>query len=148
MIKIKCDAEQTLDLSQITDFQGGLKERTTDDMAKIKRSIKKHGIAFPLFIWRDGDTNYCLDGHCRTRALREMQDAGETIPPLPVVYINAESKDEAKELLLKLNSQYGHMTAESVAQFLDGLQIDFDELQLPDGVLDLTKLEPKVNTRL
>ena len=39
MIKIKCDAEQTLELSQITDFQGDLKERTGDDMAKIKRSI-------------------------------------------------------------------------------------------------------------
>lgn len=141
MIKIKCDAEQTLDLSQITDFQGDLKERTNDDMAKIKRSILKHGIAFPLFIWRSGKINYCLDGHCRTRALREMQAEGETIPPLPVVYIHAKNKDEAKELLLKLNSQYGHMTAESVAAFLDGLEIDINDIALPDGVLDLTKLE-------
>lgn len=142
MIKIKCDAEQTLDLSQITDFQGALKERTNDDMAKIKRSILKHGIAFPLFIWRSGKINYCLDGHCRTRALREMQAEGENIPPLPVVYIHAKNKDEAKELLLKLNSQYGHMTAESVAAFLDGLEIDLNDIALPDGVLDLGKLEP------
>ena len=142
MIKIKCDAEQTLELSQITDFQGDLKERTGDDMAKIKRSILKHGIAFPLFIWRSGKINYCLDGHCRTRALREMQAEGETIPPLPVVYIHAKNKDEAKELLLKLNSQYGHMTAESVAAFLDGLEIDLNDIALPDGVLDLGKLEP------
>jgi site-specific DNA-methyltransferase (adenine-specific) len=141
MIKIKCDAEQTLELSQITDFQGDLKERTGDDMAKIKRSILKHGIAFPLFIWRSGKINYCLDGHCRTRALREMQAEGEIIPPLPVVYIHAKNKDEAKELLLKLNSQYGHMTAESVAAFLDGLEIDINDIALPEGVLDLTKLE-------
>ena len=72
-----------------------------------------------------------------------MAAAGEQIPPLPVDYIHAETEAEAKELLLKLNSQYGHMTADSVAAFLGDIQIDFDELALPDGVLDLGKLEPE-----
>ena len=147
MIEIKCEAANYLQLNEITDFQGELKERTAGDMEKIKKSIKKHGVAFPVFIWqteKNGETiNYCLDGHCRTRALRELQEAGEQIPPLPVAYVRASSEAEAKELLLKLNSQYGHMTAESVAAFLDGLEIDFNDLQLPDGVLDLTKLEPE-----
>ena len=34
------------------------------------------------------------------------------------------------------------MTAESVAAFLDGLEIDLNDIALPDGVLDLGKLEP------
>lgn len=147
MIKIKCESSNFLTLNEITDFQGDLKERSAGDMEKIKKSIKKHGVAFPIFIWQteeNGETiNYCLDGHCRTRALREMAAAGEQIPPLPVDYIHAETEAEAKELLLKLNSQYGHMTAESVAAFLGDIKIDFDELALPDGVLDLGKLEPE-----
>ena len=147
MIKIKCESSNFLTLNEITDFQGDLKERSAGDMEKIKKSIKKHGVAFPIFIWQteeNGETiNYCLDGHCRTRALREMAAAGEQIPPLPVDYIHAETKAEAKELLLKLNSQYGHMTADSVAAFLGDIKIDFDELALPDGVLDLGKLEPE-----
>ena len=147
MIKIKCESSNFLALNEITDFQGDLKERSAGDMEKIKKSIKKHGVAFPIFIWQteeNGETiNYCLDGHCRTRALREMAAAGEQIPPLPVDYIHAETEAEAKELLLKLNSQYGHMTADSVAAFLGDIKIDFDELALPDGVLDLGKLEPE-----
>ena len=147
MIKIKCESSNFLALNEITDFQGDLKERSAGDMEKIKKSIKKHGVAFPIFIWQteeNGETiNYCLDGHCRTRALREMAAAGEQIPPLPVDYIHAETEAEAKELLLKLNSQYGHMTADSVASFLGDIKIDFDELALPDGVLDLGKLEPE-----
>ena len=138
MIKIKCESSNFLALNEITDFQGDLKERSAGDMEKIKKSIKKHGVAFPIFIWQteeNGETiNYCLDGHCRTRALREMAAAGEQIPPLPVDYIHAETEAEAKELLLKLNSQYGHMTADSVAAFLGDIKIDFDELALPDGV--------------
>lgn len=35
------------------------------------------------------------------------------------------------------------MTAESVTEFLNGLEIDINELSLPDGVLDLTKIEPE-----
>ena len=145
MIKIKCESSNFLALNEITDFQGDLKERSAGDMEKIKKSIKKHGVAFPIFIWQteeNGETiNYCLDGHCRTRALREMAAAGEQIPPLPVDYIHAETEAEAKELLLKLNSQYGHMTADSVAAFLGDIQIDLNDLALPDGVLDLAKID-------
>ena len=72
-----------------------------------------------------------------------MAAAGEEIPALPSVYISAKNEAEAKETLRKLNSQYGHMTADSVASFLGDIKIDFDELALPDGVLDLGKLEPE-----
>ena len=142
MIKIKCESSNFLALNEITDFQGDLKERSAGDMEKIKKSIKKHGVAFPIFIWQteeNGETiNYCLDGHCRTRALREMAAAGEQIPPLPVDYIHAETEAEAKELLLKLISQYGHMTAESVLEFVGDTDIELEDLQLPDTMLNFS----------
>lgn len=148
MIVINCTGSDTIELHQLTEFQGELKERSAGDIEKIIKSIRKHGFSFPFFIWAHAGENgnyinHVLDGHGRLEALKKLQSEGEEIPPLPCVYVSAENEAEAKEKLLKLNSQYGHMTAESVAQFLDGLQIDFDELQLPDGVLDLTKLEPE-----
>ena len=148
MIVINCTGSDTIELHQLTEFQGELKERSAGDIEKIIKSIRKHGFSFPFFVWAHAGENgnyinHVLDGHGRLEALKKLQSEGEEIPPLPCVYVSAENEAEAKEKLLKLNSQYGHMTAESVAQFLDGLQIDFDELQLPDGVLDLTKLEPE-----
>ena len=138
MIKIKCKTEDTLQLSELTEFQGNLKARDDTDFEKIERSIKKHGFSFPFFVWKKGKINYCLDGHGRIGALQRMVASGEKLPPLPVVYVSCKDEADAKELLLKLNSQYGHMTADSVREFLGDLQIDLADLALPEGILDLS----------
>lgn len=143
MIEINCTGSDTIQLHELTEFQGELKERSSGDVEKIIKSIKKHGFSFPFFVWKNDGKNNVLDGHGRLMALKQMAAAGEEIPALPCVYISAKDEAEAKEKLLKLNSQYGHMTAESVAAFLGDIKIDFDELALPDGVLDLGKLEPE-----
>lgn len=138
MIKIKCTTKDTLDLSQLEEFQGNLKERENADYEKIERSIKKHGFSFPFFVWQHDGINHVLDGHGRIGALERLVAEGENIPPLPVVYVDCKDEAEAKEILLKLNSQYGRMTAESVKEFLGDLKIDFEDLALPDGFLDLS----------
>lgn len=144
-IEINCTGSDTIQLHELTEFQGELKERSAGDVEKIIKSIKKHGFSFPFFVWKNDGKNNVLDGHGRLMALQQMAAAGEEIPALPCVYISAKNEAEAKEKLLKLNSQYGHMTADSVAAFLGDIKIDFDELALPDGVLDLGKLEPEEN---
>ena len=138
MIVINCTGSDTIELDELADFQGALKQRSAADINKIIKSIKKHGFSFPFFVWAHDDINHVLDGHGRLAALKKMQADGEEIPALPCVYVEAENEAEAKEKLLKLNSQYGHMTAESVADFLDGMEIELDDLALPDGVLDLS----------
>lgn len=138
-MEVKCKTNDTLPLLALTEFQGNLKERTDADFEKIAKSIKKHGFAFPFFVWKHDGTNHVLDGHGRIGALKRMVAQGEHLPPLPVVYVNAKDEADAKELLLKLNSHYGQMTAESVRDFLGDLQIDFEDLALPEGVLDLSK---------
>ena len=143
MIVINCTGSDTVDIDQLTEFQGKLKERSAGDVEKIIKSIKKHGFSFPFFVWKNDGKNNVLDGHGRLLALKQMAAAGEEIPALPCVYISAKDEAEAKEKLLKLNSQYGHMTADSVAAFLGDIKIDFSEIALPDGVLDLGKLEPE-----
>ena len=137
-IEINCTGSDTIQLHELTEFQGELKERSAGDVEKIIKSIKKHGFSFPFFVWKNDGKNNVIDGHGRLKALQQMAAAGEEIPALPCVYISAKDEAEAKEKLLKLNSQYGHMTAESVADFLDGMEIELDDLALPDGVLDLS----------
>ena len=141
MIKVNCITQDTLNLEQITPFQGGLKIRTEEDHDKVIRSIKKHGFSVPFFIYKKGKINYCLDGHNRIEALQRLVAHGEKLPPLPVVYVKCKSDEEAKELLLKINSQYGRMTADSVREFLGDLKIDFADLSLPDGVLELAPFQ-------
>ena len=138
MIKIKCDTKDTLLLEDITEFQGNLKNREDSDYEKILKSINKHGFSFPFFIWKKGKINYCLDGHGRYEALQRLVASGEKLPPLPVVYVKCKDEADAKELLLKINSTYGRMTAESVKEFLGDIQVDVEDIALPEGCLDLS----------
>jgi hypothetical protein len=48
-ILIKCDNEKTLELSEMTELQGGLKIRNESDYEKIKKSILTYGFSFPFF---------------------------------------------------------------------------------------------------
>ena len=137
-ISIKCETKDTLELAELTELQGGLKERTDVDYDKIKLSIIKFGFSFPLFVWKSGKTNYLCDGHGRFATLCKMQKDGYIIPPLPVVYIQCKNKTEAKQKLLRLNSTYGKMTKESVLEFAEDLEINFDEISLPDTVIDFS----------
>ena len=137
-IAIKCDNEKTLDIDEMTELQGGLKIRNESDYVKIKKSILTYGFSFPFFAWKSRKTNYLLDGHGRYETLKRMQEEGYIIPPLPVYYVKAKDKAEAKQKLLRLNSSYGKMTKESVLEFAEDIDLNFDEIALPDSVIDFT----------
>ena len=44
MIVINCTGSDTIQLHELTEFQGELKERSAGDVEKIIKSIKKHGL--------------------------------------------------------------------------------------------------------
>jgi hypothetical protein len=148
MIRIECTGADSLPLDAIEEFQGNLKKRSKKDIELIITSIEKYGFSFPFFIWNGTGHNYCLDGHGRIQALSEMRRKGEDLPMFPVVYVEAKDEAEAKNKLLRLNSQYGEMTIESVMEFTDGLDIQFEELKLSDGnelqfiTSDIAEIEP------
>lgn len=142
-MKIACDTKDTLPLSELTEFQGGLKKRTDDDLAKIERSIEQYGFATPFFVWKHNGKNKVLDGHGRLQTLKAMHTRGETIPDLPVVYIDLPNEEAAKNLLLRICSTYGEMTPQSVRDFIKELEIAFDDIKLPCGVMDLSPLDKK-----
>jgi hypothetical protein len=128
-----------LPLDAIEDFQGGLKKRGKREIEQIITSILRFGFSFPFYVWNGTGHNYCLDGHGRIAALSELRRRGESLPTFPVVYIDAADEAEAKQKLLRLNSQYGTMSVDSVLEFMDGLEIDSSELALPSGTLMLYK---------
>jgi len=108
-------------------FQGNLKKRTVEDYRKIKSSILKHGIVAPLFVWQNNGHNWVIDGTGRIEALTWM-DGEFVIPDLPVVYIRAKDEADAKEILLKISSQYGKVSQKGFEDFIKGLDIDFEDL--------------------
>lgn len=135
-MEVKCKTQHTLPLEELTEFQGNLKERDNVDVGKIIKSIRKHGFSFPFFVWNHDAINHVLDGHGRLLAIKQMAQEGENIPDLPIVYVDCKDEADAKELLLKLNSQYGKMTAESVLEFIGDIDLDFEEIALPMGTIE------------
>jgi hypothetical protein len=142
MIEIKCTGSDELSIGEIKEFQGNLKRRTKDDIAKVIISIRKYGFSFPFFIWKSGKINYCLDGHCRVKALEKLLADGEELPKFPVIYVKAKDEAEAKQKLLRLNSEYGTMTLDSVMEFASGIDLDTDELKL-HGIVFMENVEMK-----
>jgi len=130
-IRVECRAADILPLDAIEEFQGNLKKRGKKEIEQIITSIDKYGFSFPFFVWNGTGHNLCLDGHGRIQALCEMRKRGVSLPLFPVAYIDAKDESEAKQKLLRLNSQYGEMTVESVIEFMGELEINGDELALP-----------------
>jgi DNA modification methylase len=148
-IRITCKVADFLPLESIEEFQGNFKKRTKKEIDQIITSILKFGFSFPFFVWQNEGHNWCLDGHGRILSLREMKKAyyaldekGKLIiktepvphvPDLPIVYIEAENEEEAKQKMLRLNSQYGIIDLEGLREFIEGLQMEWGDLALPSG---------------
>jgi hypothetical protein len=119
MFDIKCKAEATLRLTQLHQFQGALKKRSTADIDALIASIKEEGLLMPLAIWFHDDTYYILDGHARYEAFIKMalDDPDVLTAPLPIIIIEAETEEDAKKALLQITSAYGKVTKKGLAAF-------------------------------
>ena len=134
-IRIACKAAVNIELQNLTPMQGELKELSTANFDKLKRSIVRHGVTFPFFVWQHDGVDYILDGTQRDRVLSRMVAEGYHCPALPCALIEARDRKEAAEKILLISSQYGHMTEESLDEFLSENDLSFlelsDELELP-----------------
>lgn len=138
-IKVNCKAADTLDIQDMTLFQGELKSRTDGDYEHIKKSILEYGFCAPFFIWEHDGINSVLDGTGRYETLQRMKSDGYDIPLLPVAYIDCKDEATAKKVLLQINSHNGTMTVDSVRDFLGDVEFNFGDITLPDsGALDFS----------
>ncbi|GBR73147.1 hypothetical protein NO1_0577 [Candidatus Termititenax aidoneus] len=93
-------------------------------------------MSFPVYVWNDGKDNFCLDGHGRLNALKELENEGYELSSLPVVYISADSETEAKKKLLLINSHYGKITQKGLDNFAPNIDLDpFMDFDV-SGVMD------------
>src|SRR5215813_6862305 len=93
-INIRCEAAVNINLADLTQLQGDLKELSEGNFNKLKTSILKHGITFPFFVWQNQSVNYILDGTQRDRVLKRMIEEGYQVPPLPCALIQAKDRKE------------------------------------------------------
>lgn len=125
---IKWDELKTYDCNS-------LKEASNRDISKLKNAIVNSKFSFPFYVWK----RYIVDGAGRTKALKELEAEGYTIPELPIIEIEAATEREAKKLVLQASSQHGEITQESFDLFIEDL--DLTELELDEINFDLGGLE-------
>ncbi len=131
-LHVECEGRELLSLDSLEEFQGEMKTRSESDVVKILRSVRDYGFSFPFFYAHLDDHRYVLDGHGRLLALQIFRQLGGEVPRLPACRVDAEDIDDAKQKLLRLNSRYGTIDLEGLKDFVDGLEVDVDDLQLPD----------------
>ncbi len=127
---------EKLDYRTIKPLQGNLKDLHKKNYDKLKHSLEENGFTFPGFVWKDSKGEcWALDMHQRLRVMtrEDMNDNGSY--EIPVVYIPAKDKQEAKKKILLATSQYGSLTAEGFDEFTADLpefeyqDTNFDALQ-------------------
>ena len=148
IIPINCDVKDYLEIGEFEPLQGNLKNKTADDLAKLKGIIIAKGFDYPLFVAKISDKNYTLDGHGRDIITSELKEEGYKFKCpdgavgywLPVVYVFAVDKKEAKEKLLYLNSRYGKITETGLFEFLNekNYELNFEDIKLKVDLPELS----------
>jgi hypothetical protein len=111
-------------IDSLEPFQGNLKELSTREYNKLKKSLQEHGVIVPFFVWQE--TGKLLDGHQRSHV---FEREAWTVD-VPVVYISADSEQDAKRKLLVISSQYGKITQEG----FDAFTFDLDDEWIAESI--------------
>lgn len=131
IIKVTCNIEDRINFNKLNPIQGNLKSLSKENYEKLKRSIIKHGIHSPCYVWQDpndGGELKILDGHQRCRAYGQMEKEGFSIPLIPIVKIEAVDIYRAKEILLTLVSQYGHVEDQGLYEYMEEAKLEVESL--------------------
>jgi len=137
-IRVTCETKDKVSIFDLIHFQGDLKTLRKEEAQKIESSILKYGLTFPGFIWRNEGKNYIIDSHQRVFVLKQLADKGWHLPAdeMPVVFIDAKDRKEAKAKVLLAASRYGRIDESGLADFFMEAGLDLKDLlpaiDLPD----------------
>lgn len=144
-ILIKCEGAAVLPLDSLEPFQGAFKKISKTDMERLRRVMLADGFSDPFNVWRDGEHNWIIDGHQRRLVLHDMSDDGYEIPELPVVWVDADSLEQAKRKVMSQASQYGEVTSPGLLALMDQAEVDaaalIENFRFPE--LESTEWIPK-----
>ena len=133
IIGIACKGYTDMPYTELHDFQGDLKTLTVENYERLKKQIVETGFAFAEHAWLNPEDQkwYIIDGHQRIRTVRQMvEQEGWQCPNIPVVPVEAASIKEAKLRVLQGTSQFGHMEAQGLYEFMSLNEITMDEVKL------------------
>lgn len=118
-----------------------LKKLDSEEMAKLKTSLKKNNFVDPFNVWFEVETGtiWILDGHHRQKAMTELLEEGVEIEALlPANFIECTGRKEAAELVILYSSIYARISRAGLLEHIE--QFDLDVKQL-SGQYDI----PSVN---
>ena len=97
----------------------------------LKKSLKNHGFSLPFAVWKDDNVIYCVDGHTRVKALKELKHEGEDVPDkLKAFEIEANDRKEAVKILVEVfNQKHNQFDNEVLINWLEVEQVDIQDLE-------------------
>lgn len=127
---------------ELQDFQEDFKhEIEPEALRKLRNSLIKHGVFVPKFAWIDNGTAHIIDGHQTRKALESLEAEGYAIPPIPYVEIQAESRADAAEKLLQINSRYAKINPESdFLRDLENAKELLERIEIPEVNIESIKV--------
>jgi ParB-like nuclease family protein len=128
-VRVKVREIRTLDHDKLTPFQGELKNLSEENYQKVKGEILRLGFSFALHAWVNDQGRICiLDGHQRITTLKRMKQEGFEIPKIPVVMVEADNYQDAKQMVLAGTSQYGEMQEQGLYDFIAEAGLDWRQV--------------------
>ena len=116
MLIFRCSTQAELQLSELEPFQGTLKKRSDKVIQELADNIKEEGLLMPFVVWRTPDGhNKLLDGHGRLLALQKLGTPLDFT--VPVIFVDAENENQAKQALLQIVSSYGNISKKGALAF-------------------------------
>ena len=97
----------------------------------LKKSLKNHGFSLPFAVWKDDNVIYCVDGHTRVKALKELKHEGEEVPDkLKAFEIDAKDRKEAVEILVEVfNQKHNPFDNEVLVNWLEVENVEVKDLE-------------------
>lgn len=150
IIRVECSYSALLPLEQIRDFQGNLKTLSEAAYQSLRQKIIDHGFSFPEAVWVENQDNeqavvWCLDGHQRNATVKRMiEEEGFAISGIPVFFVKAKDRKEAKLKLLSAVAQFGKVTYEGLFEFAREADITLPEVEsfvLPEIKFEVLRTE-------
>lgn len=127
-VKIRVQGAASAPISKLNDLQDEFKILPEEHYQKFRQIILTHGIVEPVAVWKEGRKLHVLNGQTRIRVLQRMAEEGEEIPEVPIMYIEADSQEQALRKVLSLSSQFGTMHQAGLVEFVNQASIQLDEL--------------------
>lgn len=126
---IASDALVRVDVNDLVHFQGNLKDLSEENYNRLKAQILELGFSFVIHAWANVEgKRFILDGHQRVRTLLKMRQEGFTVPPIPVVMVQANDFQQAKKKVLAGTSQFGEMTGQGLYEFIAESGLDWRDV--------------------